>query len=456
MEQILTISLDQQQLILIAIGLLVGLLLGGLVIGLRLQRKLAALATQKAVVDAELKTQEILQAEREQALETAAEHLALSFDAMASKTMRDQSDTFLKIAEEHLSKHSERAKSTLAEREKAVQALVSPIAEALQKTGQQISTIEKERKEAFGAIRTHLETMATTQQTLQLETRNLVTALRRPEVRGQWGEFTLRRVVELSGMVEHCDFFEQQQVTTATGTARPDMVVHMPEERQLVVDAKTPMDAYIEAIEAVDDSARKAALARHAKNVRDRIKELSSKAYWEQFPHSPEFVILFVPGDQFLAAALDLDPGMQEDAFRQKVFLTTPTSLVGLLKVIAYGWRQLALAKNAEVIRDLGEELYRRLNVFTTHLARLGKQIGSTVDSFNSAVGSLERKVLPGARKFGELGIQTPAEITTADAIDKTTRSVNVSELAAPDDTASDEKPGSTPSRLPDQQQAEQ
>jgi DNA recombination protein RmuC len=231
-----------------------------------------------------------------------------------------------------------------------------------------------------------------------------VTALRRPEVRGRWGELTLRRVVELAGLSAHCDFTEQPSVGDGSGMLRPDLVVNMPEGRRLVVDAKTPLEGYLDAIDAPTEELRALALGRHAQQVEARVRELASKAYWTQFEHSPEFVVLFLPGDQFLSTALAERPELLEHALRTGVIVATPSTLIALLKAVAYGWRQAAVAENAAVIRDLGQELHKRLSSFVTHLARTGRALGSAVDAYNSAVGSLERQVLPGARRFTELG----------------------------------------------------
>jgi DNA recombination protein RmuC len=256
-----------------------------------------------------------------------------------------------------------------------------------------------------------MELLAVGQSQLSRETRNLVTALRRPDVRGQWGEMTLKRLVELSGMTEHVDFNLQHHQQTDSGAIRPDMIVHMPEQRDIIVDVKTPLDAYLAAVEAQDDEERSSQLRRHAQLVGARIRELASKSYWSQFERSPDFVVLFLPGDQFLAAALQESPGLIDDALRQNVMLATPTSLVALLKAVAYGWKQTVLADNAAQIRRLGEDVYKRLAVFGEHLGRLGKSLGSSVDSFNKAVGSLEQQVLPAARRFPELGLRVGREL---------------------------------------------
>jgi len=271
------------------------------------------------------------------------------------------------------------------------------------------------------------------QQALQRETRGLVTALRRPEVRGQWGELTLKRLAELAGMVDHCDFSEQVHARAADDAAiRPDMIVHMPDGRDIVVDVKTPLDAYLDAVDAQTDEARAIALKRHSNAVAERVRQLSAKSYWAQFEKSPDFVILFIPGDQFLSAALAENPSLLEDAIRQDVIITTPSSFVALLKAVAYGWRQTALAQNAETIRTLAEDLYKRLGVFAAHLTKLGRNLGQSVDAYNSAVGSLERQVLPGARKFTELGVRPDREIETLEPIDKLARDPQDAETPSP------------------------
>ena len=302
--------------------------------------------------------------------------------------------------------------------------MVKPIREALDKTESQVRKMENERLQAHGALTRHLETMAESHRTLQNETRNLVQALRRPEVRGQWGELTLKRLAELAGMVEHCDFTEQDTVKTDAGNRRPDMVIRMPDRREIVVDAKTPLDAYLSAVESSSDDERKNHLTRHARNVRSRIKELSAKAYWEQLKYSPEFVVLFIPGDQFLSAALEIDHSLIEDALAQNVILATPTSLVALLRAIAYGWRQEVLAENADIIREIGQEMFTRLTTFAEHLAKLGRSLDNSVSAYNKAVSSYDSRVLPGARKFTELGISTKKEPPKLEQVERMARQV--------------------------------
>ena len=382
--------------------------LGWFVAGLRASRRIAELETTLAL-------------ERKAAQEKVA-GLEQTFTALSARALHNNNQTFLQLANETLKQFHIQAKGDLDQKEKAVEELLKPIREALEKTGEQIHLIEKERKESYGSLTRYLETLTQTQQQLQGETRNLVQALRRPEVRGQWGELTLRRLAELAGMVEHCDFYEQVHTQTEDGRLRPDMIVRMPGGREIVVDVKTPLDSYLSAIEAADDTARDQHLTHHARKVRERVRELASKAYWAQFKQAPDFVVLFIPGEQFLSAALDIDRTLIEDALAQKVILATPTNFVALLRTVAYGWRQERLAANADRIRDIGADLYQRLAAFSEHLARLGRSLEGAVNDYNKAIGSYESKVLPGARKFPELGIQSARVAEEPQPIDKKLR----------------------------------
>ena len=402
----------------------VGLVLGAFVMWLVARRSRKALQEELARAAASLKHQEALQEERQAAFELANAKLTQAFADISNRSLRANSDTFLQLAQQNLETQQEKAKRELSEREKAVEDLVKPIRDALAASQKQIAELEKARSEAYGGIKSQLHEMQNSQKWLAQETQNLVKALRRPEVRGRWGEITLRRLVELAGMVEHCDFIEQAHTVTDGQIFRPDMIVKMPDERHLVVDVKTPLDAYLEAAEAPDDAQRKLGLERHAKNVRAHIRMLSTKAYWEQFEESPEFVILFIPGDQFLSAALSEQPDLIEYALSRQIILATPTSFVALLKAVAYGWRQLALADNAREIRALAEDLYGRLGTFVTHMNRVGRQLASSVENYNKAVGSLERSVLPGARKSTELGVQGKKDIEKLDTLDPVPRTM--------------------------------
>lgn len=400
----------------------VGLAVGALAALLWRARREQALRIELEVLRARIKTDDIVSAEREQSLQRARAQLQGVFGELARDSLQSNSEMFLQLARERLTRQTLDAAAALKERETAIESLVQPIRDALAKTETQIQSIERDRIDAFATLKIQMEVLASGQSLLSRETRNLVTALRRPDVRGQWGEITLKRLVELSGMTAHVDFTEQHHQMTDAGAIRPDMIVHMPEKRDIVVDVKTPLDAYLAAVEAQDDEARAAQLRRHAQIVGARVRELSSKSYWSQFERSPDFVVLFLPGDKFLSAALQENPGLIDESLRQNVMLATPTSLVALLKAVAYGWKQTALADNAAEIRRLGEDVYKRLAVFGEHLGRLGKALGSSVDSFNKAVGSLEQQVLPAARRFPELGLRVARELEPIDPIGSLTR----------------------------------
>jgi DNA recombination protein RmuC len=366
-------------------------------------------------------------------LAEAEQRLRAGFQELAATALRDNTDLFLKLARESFGREQASIQGLWREREVAFNALIDPLRGALEKTDAQASALERERRDAYGALRTQIEGLVQGQSALQRETRNLVTALRRPEVRGRWGELTLRRVVELAGLSEHCDFSVQPTLDAAGVTQRPDLVIHMPEGRHLVVDAKTPLDAYLEAIDAPSDELRLAALVRHAQQVAERVRELASKSYWAQFEHSPEFAVLFLPGDQFLSSALAQKPELLDNALRSSIIIATPSTLIGLLKTVAHGWRQAAVAANAALIRDAGQELYRRLATFMAHFNKAGRQLGVAVDAYNAAVGSLDRNVLPSAQKFSELGAATGDALAPPEAIEQPVRT----SLRAPDDAAS-------------------
>jgi DNA recombination protein RmuC len=399
-----------------------GVALGSLLMLLLRMRREERLRIEAEVLRTRVLSQESLAAERETTVERTREQLSAVFGELARDTLQSNSEVFLQLARERLRREQQEAAQALKERETAIESLVLPIREALAKTEAQIVSLERDRIDAFATIKNQIESLASGQTVLSRETRNLVTALRRPDVRGQWGEITLRRVVELSGMTEHVDFTEQQHQQTDTGAVRPDMIVHMPERRDIVVDVKTPLEAYLSAAEAQDEEQRKGHLRRHAQLVGARVRELATKQYWSQFERSPDFVVLFLPGDQFLSAALQENPELIDEALRQSVMLATPTSLAALLKAVAYGWKQSVLADNAAEVRKLGEDLYKRLATFGEHLGRLGKSLGSSVDAYNKAVGSLEQQVLPAARRFPELGLRVSREFEPLEPIGSLTR----------------------------------
>ena len=360
-------------------ALLLGVLLGALFTQLRAARRIESLRVELAAAQTRLEASTLQDTDRLTLLEQSETRLRAAFDSLAGETLRTNSELFLRLAREALGREQAVAQGALKEREAAIAQLVDPLRAALERTEAQVQALERERVEAFATLRTQIESLAGGQAQLQRETRNLVTALRRPEVRGRWGELTLRRLVELAGLAEHCDFTEQLQVVGEEGALRPDLVVHMPDARDLVIDAKTPIEAYLSALDAASEEERAQALRRHAQQVETRVRELASKNYWAQFERSPEFAVLFLPGDQFLSAALAERPELLESALGQSVIIATPSTLMALLKAVAYGWRQSAVAHNAAQIRDIGQELYRRLSTFNGHLGRIGQRLASRI-----------------------------------------------------------------------------
>jgi DNA recombination protein RmuC len=398
-----------------AVALLIGAALGYLVAQVRAARRVEQLRVELETARVRLEN------------ETASiGRLQATFESLAGQTLRSNSEMFLRMARESLGRDQAVAAASLQERETAMSTtmaqLVEPLRVALEKAEAQVVVLERERQDAYASLRTQIEGLSEGHASLQRETRNLVTALRRPEVRGRWGELTLRRLVELAGMSEHCDFTEQLHVASDEGALRPDLVVHMPDRRDLVVDVKTPLDAFLAALEAPTEEARAVELKRHASHLETRIRQLSSKSYWAQFQRSPEFAVLFLPGDQFLSAALAERPELLETALKQNVIIATPSTLIALLKTVAYGWRQSAVAENAAVIRELGQELYRRLGTFTGHLGRAGNRLGAAVEAYNAAVGSLEKQVLPQARRFTDLGVTADAPLAALESVDSLAR----------------------------------
>lgn len=409
----------------IGIALLIGAQIAYLITRARMDKTIHAINDKNNQLHTQLQIEKAQHIEKLQALKESREQLKDSFSALSKHALDANNQSFLQLAQQKLGVFETRAHANLSEKEKAIENLIKPMADALNKTEKQINEIEKERKQAYGSITEQLKLVNEAQHGLQSETEQLVRALRRPEVRGQWGELTLKRLAELAGMVNHCDFQEQTHTETDDGRSmRPDMIVRMPEKRELIVDAKTPLDAYLSAIQSNSPQEQDSHLKHHARKVRERMKELASKAYWSQFTQSPDFVILFIPGEQFLTSALDHDDKLLEDAFANRVILATPTTLVALLRSVAYGWQQASMSENAEHVRDLAQDLYKRLYSFCSHLQKIGKNLDDSVANYNKAIGSLERQVLPGARKFTDLGVQAKEELPLIDEIEKKVRDI--------------------------------
>jgi DNA recombination protein RmuC len=344
-------------------------------------------------------------AEQKELLSLAEQKLSDAFKAISADVLDRNNKTFLNLAQQSFKNLQDKAGHDLASREKAITELVNPVKESLAGVATKLQELETARVGAYEVLKHQVSDLISSQKELRLETANLVKALRAPAVRGRWGEMQLKRVVEITGLSSHCDFIEQHTLTGDEGQLRPDMIVNLPGNKQIVIDAKAPLSAYLEALEATDDSTRREKLKDHARQVKTHILALSSKAYWDQFPSntSPEFVVMFLPGETFFSAALEQDPTLIELGVEKKVILTTPSTLIALLHAVAYGWRQEALAANAQEISDLGRDLYKRLSDMGKHFGKLGKDINQAVRSYNDTVGSLERRVLPSARRFKDL-----------------------------------------------------
>jgi len=411
----------QQHQLLFIVGLAAMLI--GIIIGILIRNgSMRQLKTDNTELALTLELEQKNKQQLDDILDQTRDQLANTFHQLSEQALSQNNTHFLRLAEENLKRFQSEAKAELGSKEQAIEQMLKPINDALKHTTEHIHNIEKERKEAYGSLSSTISQMAQGQQQLQQETQNLVQALRRPEVRGQWGEMTLRRLAELSGMVAHCDFFEQTHTVTDSGAIRPDMIVRLPEKREIIVDAKTPLDAYLSAIQAKDEATRKLEMKRHAQIIRQRVKELARKNYWADYSRSPEFVVLFIPGEQFLSAALDIDNSLLEDSMSQNIILATPANFIAILRAVSYGWKQQSLADNAEIIRELGETIYKRLATFGGHLNKLGGSLSNSVEHFNSAVGSLERQVLPAARKFTDMGISSKSDISDLPPVDEQPR----------------------------------
>lgn len=362
-------------------------------------------------------------------LQNAEEQLKNAFRALSADALEKNNRSFLDLAKTSLEKFQEGAKGELEKKHLAITELVNPIKESLFKLDANFRQIEKERKGDQEMLKTEMKTLADNERQLKQETANLVKALRAPLARGRWGEIQLRRVVEMAGMLNHCDFYEQQQDMGEEGRLRPDLIVRLPGARQVIIDAKVPLEAYLDAIHHEDDEVRAQGFKDHARQVRAHVMALGRKAYWERFQPTPEFVVLFLPAETFFSTALEFDPTLIEYGADQNVILATPTTLIALLRAVAYGWRQENLSHHVQILHELGQDLYKRLGDMNSHFSRMGRSLNTAVDAYNRGIGSLESRVLVTARKFRDLGISPgQVDIEGIELVEKIPRELSIKE----------------------------
>ncbi|CCB89529.1 DNA recombination protein rmuC homolog [Simkania negevensis Z] len=396
-----------------------------------LQEEIVQLKVERGEQQVVLEQQKLLTEEKLFMVKESQEKLTQAFRALSAEALEKSNKSFLDLAKETLSKFQEKAKGDLEKKQQTFEELVKPVKESLTRLDQGMRNMEKERKGDQESLKTQMNAMLQAEKELRSETSTLVRALRTPIVRGRWGEMQLKRVVELAGMVNHCDFYEQESVEG--GTIRPDLIVRLPGHKQVIVDAKTPCEAFLDAMQAEDQGIKEQKLKVHARHVRQHVQALGKKSYWQSFQPTPEFVVLFIPSDHFFSSALEYDPTLIEIGVEQGVIIATPTTLIGLLRAIAYGWKQEKLSQHAEEVSHLGHELYKRIVDMSSHWTKVGRGLSNAVEAYNKAVGSLETRVLVSARKFKEMGAAANAiELDELPVIDRVPREIQAAEMKEP------------------------
>lgn len=410
-----------------------------------IQNAVTTLKAREAHFRTTIKQERRQAAEKLKVLNQAEQKLSNAFKALSADALQSNNESFLNLAKATLAKFQEAAKGDLENRQQAIDGLVKPIEKSLKQVDEKLQDIEKKRLEAYTVLNQQVKMLADTHKDLRSETSNLVKALRRPDVRGRWGEIQLKRVVEMAGMLENCDFYEQQTVDTEDGQLRPDLIIRLPGDKSVVVDSKAPLSAYLDAIEETEESSRRVRLRDYARLVKNHIHNLSKKSYFAQFDDTPEFVVLFLPGEIFFSAALEHDPSLIELGVEQNVIIATPTTLIALLKAVAYGWTQERLAENAKEISDLGKVLYKRLSQLREHLERLGKRLEGATRAYNSAIGTLENRVLVTGRKFDDLHVTVAGEsLNPLPPVESTPRALQAPEMMGPQETQNEAGEDST------------
>jgi len=385
----------------------------------KLRNDNSSIQQAKAMSDTRLEEASRNVDEQKKLLERAEEKLTTTFQALSGESLKSNNKAFIELARETLETVLGKAKGEFGEKEESIRNIVGSLSDALKRYEQQVSELEKKRDSDYLSLDNQIKSLLSANQELQKETGNLVNALRRPEVRGRWGEVTLKRVVELSGMSNHCDFSEQVSVVTDEGQIRPDMIVHLPAKREIVIDSKVSLDAYIDAVSTDDNDQKKIFIKKHSQQIRNHMKALSGKKYWEQFSEAPEFVVMFIPGESFLSAALSVDHTLIEDGMENRVIIATPTTLIALLRAVAFGWRQEQIAKHAQEIANLGREIYDRFEPFLGHINKTSSFLSQTTVSFNKMIMSLERRVMVSVRKFKELGAAGDKELPEIEPVEQ-------------------------------------